>query len=104
MQLHYLVTIATCHSSRKPSTLVLGTHIREIASNAPLFHICNIQWHTEFSEYNFWIKSATGTPENTVYMYRILLIFRGSKFSRIAVLKEFMEKIHAFILPMHVTA
>ena len=34
----------------------------------------------------------------------IMLIFRGSKFSRIAALKEFVEKFCEFMLPMCVTA
>ena len=36
-----------------------------------------------------------------VVIYRITLIFRGSKFSRIAALKEFVEKISR-ILVVHV--
>ena len=35
--------------------------------------------------------------------YRIVLIFRGSKFSRIAVLKEFVERNLRMHVAMHVT-
>ena len=38
------------------------------------------------------------------FIYRIALIFRGSKFSRIAALKEFVEKFREFVLPTCVTA
>ena len=34
----------------------------------------------------------------------MVLIFRGSKFSQIAVLKEFVEKFHGCVLPMCVAA
>ena len=99
--LQFVYTAPLCREHTEVPNLLLRFNLRREENlsiivlphfRVPIEFICSRCRYNNILE-RFLIHALLSISRCTVYVYRIALVFRGSKFSRIAALKEFIENI-----------